>query len=238
MNMAVDDHGRMLKPSGSGCKGNLGKKTSGSDLLSGTLQRKTKILALPASYLHESVLSSLPLQILSLPSRFASGGEGMTTAWSILARRLIPAFLLAACVLLLASCSSTNQKKLYAVRGKILYNGQPAEGAEVIFQPKGQTGVDVVLPTGVALEDGSFTLKSYLDKNGAPAGSYDVLIKWPEDSAPDPVTKKKVKGKPKQRMKSLPEDYFKGRYADPKSPKFHADITEGSNELPPFELKD
>jgi hypothetical protein len=75
----------------------------------------------------------------------------------------------------------------------------------------------------VVRQDGSFTMVCDAKGPGAPPGAYAVLIQWPEAD----------------RTKSLAHkdpDQLKGRYADPKHPRWHVEIKAQPNELPPFEL--
>jgi hypothetical protein len=64
--------------------------------------------------------------------------------------------------------------------------------------------------------DGSFTVSTYGDNDGAPAGDYTVAVTWE-----DPESK---------------SDRFNGRYG-PGTSQLAATIKDGANELPPIELK-
>jgi len=76
---------------------------------------------------------------------------------------------------LTVSCSSG--PKLTPVRGKVLYGGQPAEGAVVVFHRK-DSEPNNPTPSGTVLADGSFTLHTHPHGNGAPPGEYTVVITW------------------------------------------------------------
>jgi hypothetical protein len=145
--------------------------------------------------------------------------------------RYVGVALFAAAVLATASCSGTRVTDLSVVRGKVLYKGEPATGAQVIFHPRKEQGGQTLIPTGVVEQDGSFTLVTNNKDQGAPRGDYYVFVIWTEDRAPA--------GKRKGRkIKAVPEDVFKGKYADHRHPRFKAQVKEGTNELPPFELQD
>jgi hypothetical protein len=132
----------------------------------------------------------------------------------------------------IASCTSKSSG-FCQVTGRVLYKGEPADGAQVIFHPKTEAGVNTRIPTGQVKEDGTFTLSTLEPGDGAPPGDYYVFVIWTEDRA----TPVKLNLK-KRRVKSVPEDFFKGKYADHKNPKFFAMVVAGRNDLPPFQIND
>lgn len=136
-----------------------------------------------------------------------------------------------ACTLLagLPGCSepSNGRMKTYPVKGKVLIDGQPADGAVLTFfgtedRLKG-TGVPVPMATTDA--EGLFTVRSYGRDDGAPSGHFKVRVVWPEpmpeDADPDLYVAK---------------DRLEGKYAKIDSTPLEVTIEEGSNELPHFEL--
>jgi hypothetical protein len=130
---------------------------------------------------------------------------------------------MAALALACASCS--NRNNLYPVSGKVTYKGSPASGATVFFfHRQGGDSMNDHMIMGIVQEDGSFELVCGSLGKGAPPGEYDVLIEW-----------KRVTGQSKGRPQHGP-DKLKGRYADPKRPRFHAVIKAERNELAPFDL--
>ena len=139
--------------------------------------------------------------------------------------------LLAASALLCASCGGV-KPGMSEVNGKVLYKGQPAVGAQVIFHPEKDDGVKTITPAGTVEEDGSFTLYLNREEKGAPPGKYYVFVRWPEDAAPDLNTGKL--GKRGHGKKAVPGDFFQGKYCDHKNPKFRAEIVMGRNDLEPF----
>jgi hypothetical protein len=72
-------------------------------------------------------------------------------------------------------------------------------------------------------EDGTFALSTYGDKDGAPAGEYVVLVRWPGKVLPD--------------GREEPEDKLYGRYYDASRPLLKATVQAGPNDLPTFQLK-
>jgi len=128
--------------------------------------------------------------------------------------------------LALTAVSCGNKNNLYAVSGKVTYQGAPATGAAVFFSRQGGDPMNEHLMMGLVKEDGSFELVCGSLGKGAPPGDYDVVIEWMQ-----------VSGQSKGRPQRGP-DKLKGRYADPKHPLLHAMVKAEINDLPPFELTD
>jgi hypothetical protein len=110
------------------------------------------------------------------------------------------------------------------VRGQVLVNGMPAEGATVVFHPQDESDPPL-LPSGVVAADGSFELQSWLVEDrvlrqGAPPGEYRVTCVW----------------QPSDLGENLP-DKLQGKYSDSRGSGLQASVHEGPNELPPFQLQ-
>jgi hypothetical protein len=133
-------------------------------------------------------------------------------------------------IVALSGCASEEdgRVKVYPVSGKVLVNGKPAEGAELIFY--GATpemrGPGTVSAEGVTDENGVFHLGSYGPNDGAPAGKFNVVVIWREP-IPDGVDQERFQAK----------DRLNNRYATPESSGLTAEVPERGIELPPFELK-
>jgi hypothetical protein len=119
---------------------------------------------------------------------------------------------------------------LNPVRGKVLFQGEPARGAVVVFHPKNEDSLTTLRPSGVVDGDGNFTLSTTKPADGAAAGEYLVTITWPEEAPP---------AKPVMGTEPPPEpaDRLKGRYADRTRSGLTAQVKSGANQLPPFEIK-
>jgi hypothetical protein len=130
----------------------------------------------------------------------------------------IPAVLAFACL----SCSNG----LHPVSGRVTYKGQPASGATVFFHRRGADPLNEHMIMAIVQDDGSFSLVSGHQGEGAPPGDYDVLIEW-----------KQGPNRRKGRLRTMP-DKLKGRYAEPSRPLLHATLKAEANHLPPFELTD
>jgi hypothetical protein len=144
--------------------------------------------------------------------------------------RLLAWTIVALYALCCVSCGSASPRNLYPVDGKVLYKGSPAAGVQVIFHLRNDISPQAAVPCGVTDDNGTFTLTSFNTESGAPAGSYYVLLFWPAPRA--------VQGKTAHRNKSIPVDFFKGRFTDQKQPRFFAEIKPGANHLAPFEIKE
>jgi hypothetical protein len=125
-------------------------------------------------------------------------------------------------------CASCSGARLNTVQGKVLFQGKPAKGALVVFYPKGDASLKAIPATGIAGEDGTFTLSSGKDA-GAVAGEYFVTITWPEE--PKDPTKISMEPPPP------PPDRLKGRYANRETSGLTATVKSGANQLEPFDLR-
>jgi len=133
------------------------------------------------------------------------------------------------CLLAFVGCGDDGGRiKVYPVTGKVLVNGQPAEGANVAFfgsTPELQ-GPAAIVPTGTSNAEGVFELTSFDPGDGAPEGTFNVTVIWPEPIPPNVD----------QEMYQ-PKDRLNGRYANPDTPNLTARVEQGGGELPPFELQ-
>jgi hypothetical protein len=135
-------------------------------------------------------------------------------------------FLLMLVPLGVAGCATGEQRKpVFPVRGKVLVGSKPAVRAQVIFHPLNDPDPQAVRPNGEVQADGSFTLNTYTAGDGAPAGEYAVTVLWASGSSA-------IGGD----ADSGP-DRLGGRYANPEKTTLRAQVREGDNELPPFQLK-
>lgn len=114
----------------------------------------------------------------------------------------------------LMGCGSGSAKS-YPVQGKVLVNGKPVGGAEVIFYPHNPAQQRVSV--GNSGPDGSFQLMTLQAGDGAPEGNYDITVMWPDYTIPrdecvDPL-----------------HDRLKQRYAERGKAGLHAEIRPGNN---------
>jgi hypothetical protein len=110
----------------------------------------------------------------------------------------------------------------YSVTGSVKVDSKPAEGAMVIFCPVDGSGeLSKLRPFAHSGPDGTFEVTTFDPGDGAPAGSYKVIIQWPTKPSED------------DRRGSV--DRLRGRYMDLERSQLTAKV-EGDTELPPFEL--
>jgi hypothetical protein len=129
-------------------------------------------------------------------------------------------------------CSSESTKpKAIPASGKVVYRKkQIPVGALVVFHPKDSKLEDAIKgkPFGTVKEDGTFTLTTYAENDGAPPGEYGVTIEW----------------KPRQEGKmSLSSegggsgiDKLGGRYGNPQQPVLTATVKENDANSFNFEV--
>ncbi len=75
---------------------------------------------------------------------------------------------------------------VFAVKGQAYLKGQPAVGAMVILHPDvGEKDPmwDSGFPRGLVQPDGSFSIGTYEDADGAPAWQYVVVVNFPTSDA-------------------------------------------------------
>src|SRR4051794_30863201 len=81
-------------------------------------------------------------------------------------------------LILTGGCGGKKRLDVFPVHGRVTYAGQGIPQAVVIFVPTGDTAdvLKKMRPFAYADRQGNFTLKTYVDGDGAPAGKYRVCI--------------------------------------------------------------
>ncbi len=83
-------------------------------------------------------------------------------------------------VLVFSLCGCGKQKQpweeVYAVEGVVTHKGKPVAGADISLFPQAEWFPDSIRPRAKSNEDGSFVLWTYERGDGAPAGSYKVVV--------------------------------------------------------------
>jgi hypothetical protein len=121
------------------------------------------------------------------------------------------------------SCSSKAEGvKTYPAKGKLLWKGQPAEGAVVRLFPVGENDPAALTPTGRVGPDGEFTLTTFKANDGAPAGDYHFTFIWPSG-----------RGNPPNALK----DRFKGRFSNPEKSTIKLTVKAADTVFDPIDLK-
>ena len=101
-------------------------------------------------------------------------------AYTLIARAV--AAMVVICLAGLTGCGQ-GSVKLYPVRGTVLFNGQPATGAVVVFHSTHDEALDAARPNGRVGASGQFELSTHQPGDGAPAGDYVVTLVWPEEKS-------------------------------------------------------
>lgn len=138
-----------------------------------------------------------------------------TLSLSFVPSHAVAALLLGLCILTLVGCGDGKIAR-HPVEGKVLVNGKPVEDAMVVFCPVGGSDeLQKVRPAGKTDANGNFVLTTFEKEDGAPAGEYQVMIRWEGNSGP------RAPGK---------------QYANPKKSGLTATVKSEKTTLDPFEL--
>lgn len=142
-------------------------------------------------------------------------------------KRLCDIAIVTLATLLCSGCNGPEQADrlpTFPVEGQALADGQPAEGALIVFHPLDASAPISLRPSGRVGADGTFRLTSYETGDGAPAGKYAVTVLWPEPPT-HPLAEP-----------DMGRDRLAGRYLTPERSPLRAEVGEGENRLQPFEL--
>ena len=117
------------------------------------------------------------------------------------------------------------KRKLYPVRGKVLCEGVPAEGAIVTLHALDASQPMDQVPSARVQADGSFAIGTYEPADGAPPGDYKGIIIW---LPPDALARISPTGRLPNKLPDL--------YSDAKTTPLNIHVNEGPNDLPPYDL--
>jgi hypothetical protein len=118
------------------------------------------------------------------------------------------------------------------VRGQVLLDGRPLDGAAVQFWPKDDLELGVY--RGKAGPDGTFELRGREDNQVKP-GRYIVVISRnvkKDGTLPTKEDDQMALAVPGALRNTLP-----ARYSDRNDPPFTVEVKAGDNQVPPFEVK-
>jgi major membrane immunogen (membrane-anchored lipoprotein) len=159
-----------------------------------------------------------------------------------------PIIVVAFCLAMsLGGCGSDDGLgKRYSVYGTVSYNGQPVEKGEIAFVPEDPGGRAA---SGV-IENGSYTLSTIGNRDGALPGKYKVTVTAREvDVAKaEALFKEKAKKGKDVQTSIIPKEFMTKaaksaknnvpvKYSAPDTSKLTAEVKEQSNSIP-FELTD
>jgi hypothetical protein len=147
---------------------------------------------------------------------------------------LRPAFACLLMICVLVGCSDYGPPKntdglqnLQPVTGSVSFEGKPTPGAIVLFYPADDPTSAEYRLAGIVEEDGSFQMQTTVPEGTRPGvapGEYLVTISWNK-----PVD-------PTDRDSDMGPDLIPGKYKDCKLSGLRAEVGEGANELPSFDL--
>jgi hypothetical protein len=138
-------------------------------------------------------------------------------------------------VLALATVScgkSGSARPVFPVRGQVLLDGKPLAGVQVAFHPVAAPGPDDGRPYARTDANGRFAVSTYGTGDGAPPGEYKISLHDLQNSGGND----EVRGDeapPKARKPSR----IAAPYANPDTSGLRIRVSEGPNELEPFQLK-
>jgi hypothetical protein len=128
-------------------------------------------------------------------------------------------------LLLVSGCGKKEVRKpVYPVTGRVTSASKSADGALVVLHPVDDDAIanwPTGYPRGKVGPDGTFTIGTYEEADGAPVGNYKVVIDWRD--MPDPSSEERG------------PDKLKERYTARNTP-LKAQVAEGPNTIGPFEV--
>jgi len=135
------------------------------------------------------------------------------------------------CLVLASSCGKKSKipevkgdlLPVYPVKGTLEMNGKPFGGAALKFYPLARFPKDAsqILPHAWTQEDGSFTVSTYADNDGAPVGRYRVTVRFRGAGPP----------------RDDDRDLMPSEYSNAKMTRLTAKVDEGENSLPSFKIE-
>ncbi len=131
-------------------------------------------------------------------------------------------------LVLITSLTGCGSGGLVVVEGTVKVDGAPTGGVVLMFFPKNDP--NGVTAAGTSDDQGKFTLTSGLD-SGVATGKYIVTATYP-DPAVKPTAAQMMQGT----FEPGP-DLLKGKYSKKQTSTVEIEITSGSKELAPIELK-
>lgn len=140
-------------------------------------------------------------------------------------RLIFPGFL----TTILAGCGSEVLpiQSTHPAKGAVLLNGKPVENVTVVLQPMDAKAFQWnERPQGKTNSRGEFTLFTYKEGDGAPAGNYQagVALIVANDSDDDQVKREKTAA------------FIPYKYQRPETSGLNVTIKAGTNQIPPFDL--
>jgi len=148
--------------------------------------------------------------------------------------RFATVFLLAVSMLA-AGCGGSQDNSMvpHPVTGKVVYDGKPVAGVKVTLIPVDAPMVPNIPqnPHAVTKADGTFSITTFQESDGAAEGGYQVVLAWP----PDPAEKDAKSAKVDSSDEAQDADRLLGWY-DPLHSPTRFRVKAGQNEIPTFNI--
>ena len=142
------------------------------------------------------------------------------------ANSLVVALIAATGLLSFSGCGDGKISR-YPVKGQVLVDGKPVEGALVIFCPtEGPPELMKERPYGRTDAQGAYDLRTFEPGDGAPAGNYKIMVRWVVAGPAGDRSDRAATG----------GDRLRGRYTNPEQSGLTYVVKEEPNQVPPFEL--
>jgi hypothetical protein len=122
--------------------------------------------------------------------------------------------------------------KPHPVTGKVIYDGKPAVGVRVTLIPTDAPMVPKIPqnPHAVTRADGTFTISTFGEGDGAPEGGYQLVLSWPVD--PAEKSARTAKGEKVESSEEAQDtDQLMGWY-DPLHSTISVRVKSGANTVP------
>jgi hypothetical protein len=124
-----------------------------------------------------------------------------------------------------AGCSGrAGPKRVYPVAGKLTYQGQPMDRAQITFRLLNDPNPRTLGILAHADANGEYKATTYKHFDGLAAGEYVVTLQWPE-ARPRQIGTEAVS------EEDLPPDRLRGAYADPATSKLRATVGIQANQI-------
>lgn len=171
-----------------------------------------------------------------------NGDKARRTPWAVKGPLIFMAVALAGCSGG-KSASTAQRVATYKVSGKVMYKGLPIENAHVTFHPRAEQGPGAFGQTNA---EGEFTLRTYEDGDGAPAGDYLVTVQKNEAPPAPSKTGDELFRQMEQQAQSgqppeapnEPKSLLPEKYSRPQSSGLSKTVTAGDANRFEFELTD
>jgi len=127
---------------------------------------------------------------------------------------------------------TARQRPTFPVTGEVTFRGSPVAGAHVTFHPREEGPAAF----GVTDDDGNFTLQTYSEADGAPAGDYTVTVHQsqplasPRKSGEELFREMESQSRTPARLRTtspLPKSALPTRYANTRESSLRAVVNAG-----------